>query len=196
MEEQAKEIEEKQKYLINEIMNQNYDPQRFSDYISNSKENGTELNNWTFEELKEIVISFKRNEDAGLINNEENIEKEVENVKNSFILSNSDTERKFESLNIRNKILLKNNHENNDNYNPYNQIFDENEEVFQNVENIMSDLNKEDQKRNNNLWSEIGDFEIIDSSEIIDNSKDKLICIKQKENSLCKYNDLNVYITG
>ena len=145
MEEQAKEIEEKQKYLINEIMNQNYDPQRFSDYISNSKENGTDLNNWTFEELKEIVISFKRNEDAGLINNEENIEKEVENVKNSFILSNSDTERKFESLNIRNKILLKNNHENNDNYNPYNQIFDENEEVFQNVENIMSDLNKEDQ---------------------------------------------------
>ena len=194
--EQVKEIEEKQKYLVNEIMNQNYDPQRFSDYISNFKENGTDLNNWTFAELKEIVASFKNIENSAPNNNEENIEKEVENVRNSFILSRSDTERKFELSNNKNKTLLKNNHDNNNNFNPYNQIFDENEDVFQNVENIMSDLDKEEQKKNNNLWSEIGDFEIIDSSEFIDNSKDKLICIKQKENSLLKYNNLNVYITG
>ena len=195
--EQVKEIEEKQKYLVNEIMNQNYDPQRFSDYISNFKENGTDLNNWTFAELKEIVASFKSIENSAPNNNEENIEKEVENVRNSFILSRSDTERKFELSNDKNKTLLKNNYDNNNNnFNPYNQIFDENEDVFQNVENIMSDLDKEDQKKNNNIWSEIGDFEIIDSSEFIDNSKDKLICIKQKENSLLKYNNLNVYITG
>ena len=195
--EQVKEIEEKQKYLVNEIMNQNYDPQRFSDYISNFKENGTDLNNWTFAELKEIVASFKSIENSAPNNNEENIEKEGENVRNSFILSRSDTERKFELSNDKNKTLLKNNYDNNNNnFNPYNQIFDENEDVFQNVENIMSDLDKEDQKKNNNIWSEIGDFEIIDSSEFIDNSKDKLICIKQKENSLLKYNNLNVYITG
>jgi hypothetical protein len=194
--EQVKEIEEKQKYLVNEIMNQNYDPQRFSDYISNFKENGTDLNNWTFAELKEIVASFKSIENSAPNNIEENIEKEVENVRNSFILSRSDTERKFELSNDKNKTLLKNNHDNNNNFNPYNQILDENEDVFQNIENIMSDLDKEDQKKNNNIWSEIGDFEIIDSSEFIDNSKDKLICIKQKENSLLKYNNLNVYITG
>ena len=60
MEDNVKDIEQKQNYLINEIMNQNYDPEKFSYYISNLKENGTDLNNWTLEELKEIVISFKK----------------------------------------------------------------------------------------------------------------------------------------
>ena len=69
-----------------------------------------------------------------------------------------------------------------------------------NVENIMSDLVNEDEepdkKKKNNLWSGVGDFEIIESSEFIDSSTDKLKCIKQKENSLSKYNDLRVNITG
>ena len=180
MEENVKDIEQKQNYLINEIMNQNYDPEKFSYYISNLKENGTDLNNWTLEELKEIVISFKKQEDAGTNNNQENIEKEVENVRNSFILSKSDTK---ENIN-----------------NPYNQIFDDKEDAFMNVENIMSDLVNEDEetdkKKKNNLWSGVGDFEIIESSEFIDSSTDKLKCIKQKENSLSKYNDLRVNITG
>ncbi len=172
----VKDLEQKQNYLVNEIMNQNYDPEKFSDYISNLKENGTDLNNWTLEELKQIVISFKKQEDSGLNNNDDNIEKEIENVKNSFILSKSDSK---ENIN-----------------NPYNQIFDEKEDEFKNVENIMSDLNKEEEHKKNNLWSEIGDFEIIDSSEFIDSATDKLKCLKQKENSICKYNDLNVSIIG
>ena len=68
-----------------------------------------------------------------------------------------------------------------------------------NVENIMSDLNKEeeqDNKKKNKIWSEIGDFEIIEPSEFIDSSTDRLKCVKQKENSLSKFNDLNVTITG
>jgi hypothetical protein len=59
----------------------------------------------------------------------------------------------------------------------------------------MSDLNKEeDNIKKNNVWSEIGDFEIIDPSEIVDTSSEKLVCIKQEENSLSKYNDLTVNI--
>ena len=88
MEEQYKEIEEKQKFLVNEIMNQNYYSKRFNDYISNLKENGTDLNNWTFDELKKVVISFKNEENSGLNYNGENLEKEVENVRNSFIFLN------------------------------------------------------------------------------------------------------------
>ena len=186
MEEENKEIEEKQKFLVNEIMNQNYDPQRFSDYISNLKENGTDLHNWTFEELKEVVLSFKNHENSGLVYNGENIEKEVENVRNSFILSKSDTEKNFELLkNNNDKKFLNNN-------NPYNRIFDEKDEK-KNIENSNSNKHEENK---NNIISEIGDFEIIDSSNFIDSSTDKLICIKQKENSLYKFNDLNVNITG
>ena len=51
MEENNNEIEEKQKYLVEEIKNKNYDTEQFSDYISQLKENGTDLNNWTFDEL-------------------------------------------------------------------------------------------------------------------------------------------------
>ena len=174
MEEKNDEILKKQNYLVKEIMDQNYSPEKFSDYISNLKENGTDLNNWTIEELEEVVTSFKNQQNLEESNNEENIEKEVENVKNSFILSK----------------LKKDNNNNN--------IFEINEEdiKFDNVENIMSDLNKEENNNNkkNNVWSEIGDFEIIDPSEIIDSSTEKIICIKQEENSLTKYNDLTVII--
>ena len=173
MEEKNDEILKKQNYLVKEIMDQNYSPEKFSDYISNLKENGTDLNNWTIEELEEVVTSFKNQQNLEESNNEENIEKEVENVKNSFILS---------------KLKKDNN----------NNIFEINEEdiKFDNVENIMSDLNKEEDNNNkkNNVWSEIGDFEIIDPSEIIDSSTEKIICIKQEENSLTKYNDLTVII--
>ena len=174
MEEKNDEILKKQNYLVKEIMDQNYSPEKFSDYISNLKENGTDLNNWTIEELEEVVASFKNQKNLEESNTEENIEKEVENVKNSFILSKLQKD--------------KNN----------NNIFEINEEdiKFDNVENIMSDLNKEENNNNkkNNVWSEIGDFEIIDPSEIIDSSTEKIICIKQEENSLTKYNDLTVII--
>ncbi len=182
MEEQNKEIEEKQNFLRNEIMNQSYDPQKFSDYISNLKENGTDLNNWTLEELTKVVMSFKNQEKSEPINNEEKIEKEVEYVRNSFILSNSESENQIQSLNN----------------NPYNQIIDDKEDAFKNVENIMSDLNKENDEndKKKKLWSEMGDFEILDSSDFMDSSTEKLKCVKQRENSLYKYNDLYVTITG
>ena len=86
MEENNNEIEEKQKYLVEEIKNKNYDTEQFSDYISQLKENGTDLNNWTFDELKNVVSTFKNKVNSNQLNNQENIEKEVENVRNSFIL--------------------------------------------------------------------------------------------------------------
>lgn len=188
MEEISKEIEQKQSYLVNEIMNQNYNPEKFSEYISNLKENGTDLNNWTFEELKNVVISFKNQEKLGELNDDEdNIEKEVENVKNSFII---------QPLNQDKKKLNNNPQTNINNNNPYDNIFNDNEKEFQKVQNIMSDLNKNEENKNNCISSEMGDFEILDESEFIDSSKDKLVCIKQIENNLLKYNDLYVNITG
>lgn len=184
MEEEYNEIEEKQNYLRKEIMNQNYNTDKFSDYISNLKENGVDLNNWTLEELKEVVTSFKNQENSEDINEEENLKREVENVKNSFILTQTESEP---TLNL---ISSKNTDDN-----PYNKIFDDHIE-FKNVENIMSDLNKEEDKKKNQLWSEMGDFEIIDPSEFVDSSKDIIKCEKSKENSLTKYDNLTVNIIG
>ena len=57
----------------------------------------------------------------------------------------------------------------------------------------MSNLDRKDGEKKTNL---LDDFEILESSQFIDTSTDKLLCIKQPENSLSKYNDLNVNIIG
>ena len=57
----------------------------------------------------------------------------------------------------------------------------------------MSDLSNEGNSKIIKLPG-FEDYEIIDSSEFIDSSTDKLVCIKQKENSLSKYNNLYVDI--
>ena len=184
MEENNKEIEEKQKYLVEEIKNKNYDTEQFSDYISQLKENGTDLNNWTFDELKNVVSTFKNKVNSNQLINEENIEKEVENVRNSFILVGTE----------QNKNLNKNNNTYNINKeNPYDKIFNDKETDFKNVKNIMSDLSNEGNSKIIKLPG-FEDYEIIDSSEFIDSSTDKLVCIKQKENSLSGYNNLYVDI--
>ena len=184
MEENNNEIEEKQKYLVEEIKNKNYDTEQFSDYISQLKENGTDLNNWTFDELKNVVSTFKNKVNSNQLINEENIEKEVENVRNSFILVGTE----------QNKNLNKNNNTYNINKeNPYDKILNDKETDFKNVKNIMSDLSNEGNSKIIKLPG-FEDYEIIDSSEFIDSSTDKLVCIKQKENSLSKYNNLYVDI--
>ena len=176
MQETSDDIEEKQKYLVDEIMNKNYNAEKFSDYISKLKENGTDLNNWTFDELRKVVSSFKNQENSNELNNEENIEQEVENVRNSFILDGEKQKKK-----------LNNNISNNINHNPYDKIFNDNTNNFKNVKNEFSDLDK-------NKIPGFEDYEIIESSEFIDSSTDKLICVKQKENSLSKYDNLYVEV--
>ena len=147
-EKEVEEIQEKQNYLVQEIMNQNYDTEKFSEYMSSLKENGTDLNNWTFEELKNVVTSFKNQDKLGELNDENNLEKEVENVKNSFILQ-----------------LSKNENDINDN-------------EFGNLENVMSDLNKDENNNKNKIFGEfeiIDESEFHDSSskEIIKCIKQK-----------------------
>ena len=178
MKENNSEIEEKQNYLIQEIKDKNYDTEKFSEYIDNLKENGTDLNNWTLDELKKVVSTFKNKVNSNQLNNEENIEKEVENVRNSFVLVGAEQNKK-----LNNKF----------NENPYDKIFNDKESDFKNVKNVMSDLSKEDNSNKNKIAG-FEDYEIIDSSEFIDSSTDKLVCIKQKENSLSKLDNLFVEV--
>ena len=54
------EQEKKQSYLREEILEKNYDTQSFLDFLITKKgENASDINNWTIDELKNVVIEFK-----------------------------------------------------------------------------------------------------------------------------------------
>jgi uncharacterized protein YkuJ len=52
---------QKQDYLKSEILKNGYKPEQFSEYISNLKENGQNIDNWQLNELKMVVMAFKSN---------------------------------------------------------------------------------------------------------------------------------------
>ena len=93
------DIIQKQQYLRDEIMNKNYDIDEFSEFMSQYKENGLDLINWTFDELKDAVFKFKNQNQNQIKSKEEEekiIEKGVENIRQSYILD----EIEFPNLNI------------------------------------------------------------------------------------------------
>ena len=49
---------QKQIYLKENILDVGYDPTEFAGYMNSLKEGGTNINNWTFDELEEIVQNF------------------------------------------------------------------------------------------------------------------------------------------
>ena len=54
------EQERKQSYLRKEILDNNYDAQSFLDFLISKKgEKASDINNWTIEELKTVVVEFK-----------------------------------------------------------------------------------------------------------------------------------------
>ena len=56
--EEGEDIQEKQILLQTEIIEKNYDKTAFINFCLSKKENGDDLNNWTLNELKEIVSEF------------------------------------------------------------------------------------------------------------------------------------------
>ena len=59
------EQEIKQSYLRQEILEKNYDTQAFLDFLITKKgENASDINNWTIEELKTVVVEFKNSQNS------------------------------------------------------------------------------------------------------------------------------------
>ena len=58
MEENMEEIQAKQVLLQSEIIDKNYDKTAFINFCLSKKENGDDLNNWSLDELKQIVEEF------------------------------------------------------------------------------------------------------------------------------------------
>ena len=57
------EQEIKQSYLRQEILEKNYDTQSFLDFLITKKgENASDINNWTIEELKTVVVEFQNSQ--------------------------------------------------------------------------------------------------------------------------------------
>ena len=69
------QITEKQNLLKAEILDKNYDKDEFLKFCLEKKENGEDLNNWTLEELHQIVAEFTQ------LNNQENIKNEIAEIK-------------------------------------------------------------------------------------------------------------------
>ena len=140
-----KDIEEKQQYLRDEIMNKNFDVDEFSEFMSQYKENGLELTNWTFDELKEAVKKYKNNIQGQYKEEEEqNIEKGVENIRQSYIFNsiqypNLETTNNLNNINNNIKI----------NYG-YDVINYNNLQNYKNINNNNSVENKLINKNNEN----------------------------------------------
>lgn len=76
--EENDEIQAKQTLLQNEIIEKNYDKTAFINFCLSKKENGDDLNNWTLDELKEIVSEFVNTQNQAQAQNEPK-EEEIKN---------------------------------------------------------------------------------------------------------------------
>jgi len=52
------EREKKQAFLTEEIANKGFNPVEFAQFIETKRENGTDIDNWTLQELQDVVYEF------------------------------------------------------------------------------------------------------------------------------------------
>ena len=64
--EDSDEIEAKQSLLQTEIIEKNYDKTAFINFCLSKKENGDDLNNWTLDEITQIVKEFVSTQNQNL----------------------------------------------------------------------------------------------------------------------------------
>jgi len=116
-EQQTDQLQLKQELLQAEILEKNYDQMEFLQYCTSQKENGDDLNNWTYDELKTCVLNFQESVQK----------KEAESKKASslnFFLSNAKqnpqaSQPQNNNMNVPNQIPY--NNQSYQNYSPYQQ---------------------------------------------------------------------------
>ena len=95
-------IEEKQLYLRNNILEKGYNGEQFMEYLKGKKgENEIDLNNWDFNDLKNVVEEF--------------ISKHQINTQENINISNAPLNKKWDKTNIKiNELKLINEKDNNE----------------------------------------------------------------------------------
>ena len=85
------DLDKKQQYLRTEILDKGYDPKEFNDYICSVRnEENIDLNNWTLEELSQVVKSFVE-ESQNKENQNEQKEQENNQIENTEKNENTDS---------------------------------------------------------------------------------------------------------
>ena len=90
----SEDIETKQDYLRSQILDKGYNAEKFSEYLTEiAGDKGLDLENWTLEELSQVVYTFQSNNEI------ENPEQVQENVKIP-----KEEQEKDENMNINKEI--------------------------------------------------------------------------------------------
>ena len=90
----SEDIETKQDYLRSQILDKGYNAEKFSEYLTEiAGDKGLDLENWTLEELSQVVYTFQSNNEI------ENPEQVQENVKIP-----KEEQEKNENMNLNKEI--------------------------------------------------------------------------------------------
>jgi len=121
-EQQTDQLQIKQELLQAEILEKNYDQMEFLQYCTSQKENGDDLNNWTYDELKTCVLNFQES-----VQKKESESKKASSL--NFFLSNAKQnpqasqpqiqQQPYNNTNVPNQIPY--NNQPYQNYSPYQQ---------------------------------------------------------------------------
>ncbi len=205
------DINQKQQYLRDEIMDKGYDINEFTEFMSEYKENDLDIINWSTNELKEVVNKFKNKDKAKSKEEEQQIiEKGVENIRQSYILNQVDYPNIDTDNNL--KTSINNNININYDYNVINynnlknsNIYDNNNTINNNpniiTQNNPTVMNQNEQfganiMRTDNNQKDYSEFEILEENDCnnCESIKERIPCLKQKENFLTNKNNLEVVL--
>ena len=110
------EQELKQQFLREEILEKNYDPQLFIDFLISKKgETAEDINNWSLDELKLIVIEFKNShnispkKESSFDKNEKTETIKTKQNKNYISYFNEDTNNEWLFMNPESTDITNNN---------------------------------------------------------------------------------------
>ena len=103
------ELEEKTKVLKNEIIEKNHDQNAFINFCLSKKENGDDLNNWTLQELKNVIKEFTETQKEKELTtkeqnkqiNEESLNKSMEKIDTSKLKVGEKTSEKTIIINCK-----------------------------------------------------------------------------------------------
>ena len=176
--EDTNDIEQKQQYLREEILDKSYDIDEFSEFMSKYKENGTDLKFWEFSELKEAVKNFKNRakEDES-----QKIERGVENIRQSFRFGGFENDKENTEENLDIDLQAINNNSNNNCVNNILNDYLKNKEVEnEKINKSIKEENKEKNiMQNNNINSNL-DNNLSNNNNI--NNKNEKIETKAEKN--------------
>ena len=150
------DLDQKKQYLTEEIINKGYNPNDFLNLCISKKENGDDLENWPFEELKKIVSDFQ-------------LQMQSQNENNNKIIATSMKDFLFTSVPKNNNNNYYNNVNNNPNYLQSSQI---NQKINENIQNVnigSNNVSYNEYNSNSKIYKKEINCKILEKSEL--NSK-------------------------